>query len=554
MCTTASKKTSGSGCGGKCGDNCPGAIARAAATARAAAQSGTQTIAKTSAIDMAVPVSRAETASSPQPRAGELHEPGTSTRPSLDKVTTFGASGSRVMLYPAHVSGVYYKLRGLAGLLLITVYLALPWIQIGGAPAVFFNLAERRIHLFGLTFLTQDLWLAFFIVTGVGFALFTITAIWGRIWCGWACPLTVFLDVVRKVERWIEGDGLKRKRLDSEPWSFGIYARRILKHGVVGAIAAIVAHGFLAYFVSIPALFKMMREAPAAHPGAFLLMTGTTAALWFCFAWFKEQFCIVLCPYGRLQSVLTDEHTLVVGYDTQRGEPRGRSAAGSTHAGDCVDCGKCVQVCPTGIDIRQGLQLECIGCAACIDACDTVMDKLRRPRGLVRYDSLAHFKGQPKRFWRPRLVLYSVLLALGIVVGTFAVSSLRNAVVSLTRLTGAPYFVQDGVLRNQFLLRVLNKQPHANWFSLKIEGELPDGLVLQGDLHHEEVASWGETQQVIVLTLPLAGWHRDKPLYLVVRDAQGSVLARKPFTLLGPDAEAHARWVPADTALKKPHS
>lgn len=554
MCTTASKKTSGSGCGGKCGDNCPGAIARAAATARAAAQSGTQTVAKTSAIDMAVPGSRAETASSPQPRAGELHEPGTSTIPSLDKVTTFGASGSRVMLYPAHVSGVYYKLRGLAGLLLITVYLALPWIQIGGAPAVFFNLAERRIHLFGLTFLTQDLWLAFFIVTGVGFALFTITAIWGRIWCGWACPLTVFLDVVRKVERWIEGDGLKRKRLDSEPWSFGIYARRILKHGVVGAIAAIVAHGFLAYFVSIPALFKMMREAPAAHPGAFLLMTGTTAALWFCFAWFKEQFCIVLCPYGRLQSVLTDEHTLVVGYDTQRGEPRGRSAAGSTHAGDCVDCGKCVQVCPTGIDIRQGLQLECIGCAACIDACDTVMDKLRRPRGLVRYDSLAHFKGQPKRFWRPRLVLYSVLLALGIVVGTFAVSSLRNAVVSLTRLTGAPYFVQDGVLRNQFLLRVLNKQPHANWFSLKIEGELPDGLVLQGDLHHEEVASWGETQQVIVLTLPLAGWHRDKPLYLVVRDAQGSVLARKPFTLLGPDAEAHARWVPADTALKKPHS
>jgi len=458
------------------------------------------------------------------------------------------------MLYPAHVSGVYYKLRGLAGFLLIAVYLALPWIQIGGAPAVFFNLPERRIHLFGLTFLTQDLWLAFFIVTGVGFALFTITAIWGRIWCGWACPLTVFLDVVRKVERWIEGDGLKRKRLDSEPWSFGIYARRILKHGVVGAIAAIVAHGFLAYFVSIPSLFKMMREAPAAHPGAFLLMTGTTAVLWFCFAWFKEQFCIVLCPYGRLQSVLTDEHTLVVGYDTQRGEPRGRSAAGSTPAGDCVDCGKCVQVCPTGIDIRQGLQLECIGCAACIDACDTVMDKLHRPRGLVRYDSLAHFKGQPKRFWRPRLVLYSVLLVLGIVVATFAVASLRNAVVSLTRLTGAPYFVQDGVLRNQFLLRVLNKQPHTDWFSLKIEGELPDGLVLQGDLHHEEVSSWGETQQVIVLTLPLAGWHRDTPLFLVVCDAQGRVLARKPFTLLGPDSGIPASWVPADTVSKEPHS
>jgi cytochrome c oxidase accessory protein FixG len=445
------------------------------------------------------------------------------------------------MLYPAHVPGAFYKTRSLVGFALIVLYLALPWIPVGGAPAVFFNIAERRMHLFGLTFLTQDLWLAFFVVSGLGFGLFTVTAVLGRVWCGWACPLTVFLDVVRKVERWIEGDGPKRKRLESEPASFGTSARRLLKQGAVGLLAAGVAHGFLAYFVSIPGLFKMMHEAPAAHPGAFLLAAGVTAVLWFSFAWFREQFCIVLCPYGRLQSVLTDVHTLVVGYDSVRGEPRGSrrgkavAASGTVEvSGDCLDCGRCVQVCPTGIDIRQGLQLECIGCAACIDACDAVMEKAKRPRGLIRYDSLSGLAGKERRFWRPRLMVYGFLLAVGISAATLAVSTLREAVVSFTRLPGPPYFVENGVLRNQFLLRVLNKEPHANHFKLALEGGVPEGMVLQGDLE-EDVSGWGETQRVIVLTLPLTPTAREGGLALVVRDAAGRVIARKPFTLLGPE-------------------
>jgi len=227
-----------------------------------------------------------------------------------------------------------------------------------------------------------------------------------------------------------------------------------------------------------------------------------------------------------------------------RGEPRGarraKTVAGAeAAAGDCLDCGRCVQVCPTGIDIRQGLQLECIGCAACIDACNVVMDRAKRPRGLIRYDSLSGLAGRGRRFWRPRLMLYGFLLAVGISAAALAVSTLREAVVSFTRLPGPPYFVADGVLRNQFLLRVLNKAPHANHYVLNLEGGGPEGLVLQGGLE-EDVSGWGETQRVIVFTAPLAPLPREGALYLIVRDSAGRVIARKPFTLLGPEAAPKA--------------
>ncbi len=462
--------------------------------------------------------------------------------PSLDVVTTFGKTGARVMMYPAHAPGRFYNARMVVGALLMAVYLLLPWIRIGGAPAIFLNIAERRFHLFGLTFLMQDLWLAFFVISGLGFLLFTVTAILGRVWCGWACPLTVFLDFVRRIERWIEGDALERKRQDNAPWTLGTGLRRVLKHGVVGVMAAVVAHGFLAYFISIPGLLRIMGESPASHAGEFLLVTSVTAALWFAFGWFREQFCIVLCPYGRLQSVLTDEHSLVIGYDAGRGDPRGKPSQGKL-VGDCVDCARCVQVCPTGIDIRKGLQLECIGCAACVDACDQVMTKLHRPKGLIRYDSLSGLKGQGRRFWRPRLALYGVLLLSGLAAGGVAVSTLRSAVVSLTRLPGAPYFVQGEMVRNQFLVRILNKNPLPNSFTMSLEGTMPEGLKLQGE-QQEVVPGWGEAQMVVVFTFPQQHKSKGQPLWMVVRDASGQVIARKSLSLMGPEPAPQARLGP----------
>ena len=476
--------------------------------------------------------------SPPEPETPRTHlEASWTGTPNLDTVTTFGEGGRRIMPQPTLANGPFYRARSVVGILLLSLYLALPWIPVGHAPAIFLDLANRRFHLFGLTFLTQDLWLAFFVISGLGFTLFTITALWGRIWCGWACPLTVFLDMVRRVERWLEGDGPERKRRDSEPPTPSTMFRKALKHTAMLAIATLVAHALLAYFVSVPELLQMMSKGPANAPRAFALVAGVTGVLWFCFAWFREQFCIVLCPYGRLQSVLTDEHTMVIGYDAGRGEPRGKASKSATSVGDCVDCHKCVHACPTGIDIRHGLQLECIGCAACIDACNGVMEKLHRPANLIRYDSLAGLKGKPRRFWRPRLALYCLLLILGVTAASIAVSSLRSATVSLTRMTGSPYFVENGTLRNQFLLRILNKRSDASAFTIEIEGDAPPNLSLQG-ASQEEVPGWGEVQHTLISTVPLESWQHERRLTLIVRSAKGEIVARKPLTVLGPNLDA----------------
>lgn len=452
--------------------------------------------------------------------------------PSLDAVTTFGASGKRKMPQPAHSGGTFYSARTMVGLVLIAIFLSLPWIQINGAPAVFLDIAARRFHLFGLTFMPQDLWLAFFLISGLGFSLFVVTSLIGRVWCGWTCPLTVFLDMVRRVERWLEGDGPERKRMEGQPWTAGRAIRRSLKHVAMFLLAATLAHGFLAYFVSLPGLSRMMHEPPSHHIKAFVLVLGLTTVLWFNFAWFREQFCIVLCPYGRLQSVLTDEHTMLIGYDSKRGEPRGSKK--TEPAGDCIDCLKCVQVCPTGIDIRQGLQLECIGCAACVDACNSIMQKLARPTGLIRYDSLAGLQGKKRRFWRPRIALYIALMLLGATAFSLGISTFHSASVSLIRMTGAPYFVQNGELRNQFLLRILNKRSSAETFQISVEGPIPAGLVLHGD-QTNEIERWGEEVTPLIVTLPLQDWQPHALLSVVVKNAAGDVMARQPLKILGPE-------------------
>ncbi len=425
--------------------------------------------------------------------------------PSLESVTTIRADGSRPYLYPADTHGRFTAARRISGWFLIALYLSLPWIRLNGYPAVFLDVARQRFHLFGLTLAAQDLWLLFFLITGAGFSLFLLTALLGRVWCGWACPQTVFLDhVYRRIERWIEGDSVARRRLAAASWSVARAARKTLKHALFLLVSATIAHLFLAYFVSVPELWSMMRSAPVENWSAFAFIAIFTGVLYFNFAWFREQLCIVLCPYGRLQSVLIDEHSIVIGYDAARGEPRhsrvrgagvptgataGLLAAGSAKGGppavvlakerppavalakegDCVDCLRCVHVCPTGIDIRQGLQLECIGCTACIDACDDVMTRLHRPRGLIRYASQNALAGYATRWVRPRTVLYAVLLLAGATVATWAFSTVRPASVGVLRITGAPYIVDASSVRNQFFVRIVNKRNATAQFVVHLD-------------------------------------------------------------------------------------
>lgn len=459
----------------------------------------------------------------------------TPQHPSIDSVTTIRDDGSRFFLHPADVRGFFTRHRRWSGLLLIAIYLSLPWIKIAGHPAVFLDVGGRRFHLFGFTLAFQDAWLLFFAITGLGFSLFFITALLGRLWCGWACPQTVFLEhVYRRIERWIEGDAVKRRQLDASRWTREKVVKRVGKQIAFVIASAVISHLFLAYYVSIPELWDMMRHAPAEHWGAFVFVFLFTAVNYFNFAWFREQLCIVICPYGRLQSALTDDNTMVIGYDEKRGEPRGRVGTPDADAGACIDCNRCVQVCPTGIDIRQGLQLECIGCAACIDACDEIMTKVKRPTGLIRYDSLNGLSGQRTRWLRPRTIMYSILLLVGVTVATYAFSTVRPANFGITRLQGTPYIVTDDTVRNQFLVRVINKRGATQRFRLTVAGG-PVGMERSGFTESVEVGGLAEQVLPLVLQIPRDDYAGRMPLVVTLHGESGGYTVEREIEFVGPD-------------------
>ena len=455
--------------------------------------------------------------------------------PNLQSVTTINDDGSRRYLHPADVQGRFTLARRLTALVLIAVYVGLPWIPVNGFPAVFLDVANRRFHFIGLTLAAQDLWLGFFIITGVAFGLFYVAALFGRIWCGWTCPYTVFLEhVYRRVERLIDGDSAARKKLDAAPWGPGKALRRAAKHGTYLLISLGVAHVFLSYFVSLRQLYGWMQGPPSQHLLAFGVVMFLTAGLYFSFAWFREQFCIILCPYGRLQSALTDDHTVVIGYDRKRGEPRGR--VGAAGAGDCINCMRCVQVCPTGIDIRNGLQLECIGCAACVDACDAIMAKVDRAPGLVRYASFQGLDGKPTRYVRPRTVVYTAFLLVGVAVFGAALLSLKPLRVLAKRIPGQPFFVTEGAVRNQFTLRIVNKRHTAASFHVTLDAaRAPAGMRMLGAESAVEVPALGEVEKTVILTMPQQHYEGAQKVRLLVRNVSGDAPVSQDVEFLGPD-------------------
>lgn len=454
-------------------------------------------------------------------------------RPTRERVTTIDNDGSRIFLHPADVKGKFTTARRWFGYVLIVLYLVLPWIPVKGHPALFLDIANRRFHILGTTFTAQDLWLTFFLITGVGFSLFVLSALFGRLWCGWACPQTVFLEhVYRRIERWIEGDAAKRRRLDKAPWTTAKVIKRCVKHFAFVLVSLVIAHSFSALFVSWPQLWGWMLNSPLEHWSAFLFIIVTSGALYFNFAWFREQLCLVICPYGRLQSALADDDTLLIGYDEKRGEPRGKATL--TGIGDCVDCNRCVQVCPTGIDIRQGLQIECIGCAACIDACDTIMTKLGRPTGLIRYDSLNGLSGRKRRFIRPRIFLYLALIAVGASVMLFSISRITSANMNVVRMTGAPYFITDNGLRNQYMVRVINKTEELAEYRLVAlaEGQQFTAQGIDEPLH---VKPMEELLRPLVISISKEDYHGQFPLELQLLNEAGEVIKQAKVEFLGPN-------------------
>jgi cytochrome c oxidase accessory protein FixG len=345
----------------------------------------------------------------------------------------------------------------------------------------------------------------------------------------------VFLDhVFRRVERLIDGDSVARRKLELAPWTAGKVFRRLLKHGLFFVLAGCIAHIFLSYFISLPVLHGMMLRSPLENWGLFLFVFAVTGLLYFDFAWFREQFCIVLCPYGRLQSALIDDNSIVVGYDEVRGEPRGKLG---TTSGDCIDCRRCVQVCPTGIDIRQGLQLECIACEACIDACDEMMVKVGRKKGLIRHDTLNHLAGRASKFLRPRLYLYLLFAVAGASVFFFATRQVEPVIASVLRLPGAPYIRDGSTVRNNFLLRLANKRPIAHEYRIVLDSAQPN---LRGDgaTSHALVLGPGEeVQEPLILTLPDADFRGNFDVTVKVVGESGEVESQRRAPFLGPYRE-----------------
>lgn len=361
---------------------------------------------------------------------------------SQERLATTDEKGNRVYIHPEDIKGKWRSLRTYVYWLLILFYLVVPWIYVGGKQLILLDIPKREFHLFGNIYYGHDGPLAIFIVLGFVFALGLVSTLWGRVWCGWACPQTVFIDAIyRKIETFVEGKSRQRRALDRSPWNFEKIWKKSLKWLLYTVVSMHIVHSFLGYFIGTHKLFWITMGSPFEHWTLFIMMTAMTGGLLFNFGWFKEQFCIIACPYGRFQSVLMDDNSMIVAFDEKRGTPiRNPKLIKKEDEGDCIDCKRCVKVCPTGIDIRKGTQMECITCTQCIDACDEIMTKLKKPTGLIKYTSENELNNKPKKL-SPRVYVYITILILILSGFIFSLNSREGLRTQFLRGSKSPYQV-----------------------------------------------------------------------------------------------------------------
>jgi cytochrome c oxidase accessory protein FixG len=390
-----------------------------------------------------------------------------------DRLGIVSSEGKRKWIYPRKPSGIYYRRRTAVSILLLGFLFGMPFVSFHGHPFMLFNIPEGRFILFGAAFGPHDFYL--FVLMMITFIVFIIlfTVVFGRLFCGWVCPQTVFMEMVfRRIDHWIEGDHFRRRRLDESPWTGEKLLRKSVKYTIYFLLAFILGNVFLSWIIGTDQLWTIIADPPSQHLAGLTAMVLFAGLFYWIFIWFREQACILVCPYGRLQGVLLDQHSIVIAYDHPRGEPRGKIRRHERRtAGDCIDCALCVDVCPTGIDIRNGTQLECVNCTACIDACDAVMEKTNKPRGLIRYDSAAGISEGTGFRWSARVISYTLLLTLLLVVLTVLLVNRQEVDITVLRTPGMFFQEQpDGRVSNVYDVTILNKAFEPAEVQFRLEG------------------------------------------------------------------------------------
>jgi len=382
-----------------------------------------------------------------------------------DSIGTIDETGNRKFIFPKKPSGKLYEYRKIVSYFLLAILIANPFIKINGNQFMMFNVLERRFNIFGFPFWPQDFYLfVLFMILGVVFVIL-FTVIFGRIFCGWICPQTIFLEMVfRRIEYWIEGDRGAQIRLAKQEWNAEKIRKKGLKWSVFLVISFFIANVFLAYLISSDELFKMIEDGPESHLSTLIALLIFTGVFYFVFVWFREQVCIIACPYGRLQGVLLDNKSINVAYDFVRGEKEAGSAKLNKNEdrvasgkGDCIDCHQCVHVCPTGIDIRNGTQLECVNCTACIDECDSIMETVGLPKGLIRYASEDEIEKKTKFQFTARMKGYSAVLVILIGVLTGLLFLRTDVEATILRLPGQLFQYKGENISNVYTFKIINK-------------------------------------------------------------------------------------------------
>jgi len=355
-----------------------------------------------------------------------------------DSIATVTKEGKRIWVYPKKPKGKFYNARNIVTIILLAILFGLPFIKVNGNPFILLNILERKFILFGIPFGPHDFYLLVIAMIIAIISIFLFTVVYGRIFCGWVCPQTIFMEMVyRKIEYWIEGDSYKQRALNKMPWNTEKIFKKSLKQSIFFGLAFLISNTFLAYVIGLDELWIIVTDPPSQHLTGLITILIFSGIFYFIFAFFREQVCIMVCPYGRLQGVMLDENSVVIAYDNIRGEPRGPAKkTKEENLGDCIDCNQCVAVCPTGIDIRNGTQLECINCTACVDACDAIMDKVDRPRGLIRYASKNEIANKVRSLLTPKSIGYTVVLVLLMGLLTFLMSKRKGFELSILRTPG----------------------------------------------------------------------------------------------------------------------